>query len=106
MQHVRMDAIYRLLPKRGRAGFDCLTGLLVIGFLVVFLWVAIEFTAASWTIQEFSGRSTWAPPLYPFKTVIPLAVLLLLLLQAIVTFIRNLAVSLKLGDLDSPYATN
>jgi len=103
--HVRMDALYRLLPRRGKAGFDCFTGLLTIIFLVLFLWVAIDFAAHSWAMQEFSPRSTWAPPLYPFKSMIPLAVLLILL-QAIVTFIRDLSVLLQLKKGELPDAPN
>lgn len=98
--HVRMDALYGLLPRRGKAGFDCFTGLLTIVFLVLFLWVAIDFTALSWATQEFSPRSTWAPPLYPFKSLLTLAVLLILL-QAIVTFIRDLLVLLQLRSKES-----
>ena len=94
-QHVRMDAIYRLLPRRVRAGLDSFTGLLSLGFLAAFLWITIEFAARSWAIQEFSGRSPWAPPLYPFKTTIALAVLLLML-QAVIQFIRDLSVMLNL----------
>lgn len=93
--HVRMDIVYRLLPERTRAGLDSFTGLLTIGFLGLFLWVSIKAAAASWIAHEFSGGSLWAPPLYPFKTAIALAALLLLL-QTIVTFIRDLSVSLRL----------
>jgi len=96
--HVRMDALYRLLPRRGRAGFDCFTGLLTIGFLVLFLWAAIDFTVVSWVTQEFSPRSPWKPPLYPFKSMLTLAVLLILL-QTVVVFIRDLLVLLKRGKL-------
>lgn len=101
--HVRMDALYRLLSRRGKASFDCFTGLLAIGFLILFLRVAIDFSALSWTTQEFSPRSTWAPPLYPFKSMIALAVLLILL-QEIATFIRDLLVLLKIKGRELPDA--
>ena len=96
-QHVRMDAIYRLFPRRVRAVLDCVTGLLAISLLVLFLWVSIKFTADSWAMREFSGASTWAPPLHPFKAAITLGVLLTLL-QAIVRFIRDLSVLLGLKN--------
>lgn len=45
------------------------------------------FALRSWNMAEVSGESMWQPPIYPFKTVLPVAALLLLL-QGIVEFIR------------------
>ncbi len=77
--HVRSEVIYGLLPPRGKAFCDVITFTLGAIVLGVFLNMAIEFAANSWARQEISNRSIWRPYIYPIKTVIPIAVGLLLL---------------------------
>jgi TRAP-type mannitol/chloroaromatic compound transport system permease small subunit len=86
--HVRSDAIYRFFPARVQGVFDVITGFLSIAFLALLLYMATEFAKRSWDAREFSNLSTWAPPLYPFKSMIPLATFFLLL-QQIVTFLDD-----------------
>jgi TRAP-type mannitol/chloroaromatic compound transport system permease small subunit len=43
----------------------------------------------SWAIGETSDASPWRPIVYPFKTVIPLTALLLML-QGVAEFLKNL----------------
>ncbi|WP_193143133.1 MULTISPECIES: TRAP transporter small permease subunit [unclassified Meridianimarinicoccus] len=77
--HVRSEVIWGALPKRGQAICDVVifsTGAVV---LVMFLKLAIGFAAESWAVREYSNKSMWQPPLYPIKTVIPIAVGLVLL---------------------------
>ncbi len=77
--HVRSEVIWGALPKRGQAFCDVIiwsTGLVVMG---IFLKMSIAFAADSWAVLEYSNKSMWQPPLYPIKTVIPLAVGLVLL---------------------------
>ncbi len=101
-EHVRMDAIYQRFSRRTQATVDFFTGLLAVGFLGTYLVIACQFALRSWAVREFSGWSPWEPPLYPFKMVIALAVLLLLL-QQIAWLIRNFAVMLnKKGFLTEP----
>ena len=45
----------------------------------------------SWVIGELSSDSPWRPPLYPFKWMMVVA-MVLLLLQAVVELLRTLAV--------------
>ena len=70
---------------------------ILVDFLLIFLKISISFAASSWAVLEHSNLSTWHPPLYPFKTAIPIAVLLLLL-QQIATFLDDLLVLLKLKN--------
>lgn len=93
--HVRMDVAYRLLPRRVQAGIDTFTAPIILTFLGLLLWASIQFTIESWTAREFSGKGTWNPPIYPFKAILTLSVLLLIL-QSINVFIRNLLILLKL----------
>ncbi|HEY9037855.1 MAG TPA: TRAP transporter small permease subunit [Roseovarius sp.] len=85
--HVRSEVIWGALPRRGQAFCDVLifsTGLFV---LSIFLKLAITFAAESWAVLEYSNKSVWQPPLYPIKTVIPVAVGLVLL-QNIAELVR------------------
>lgn len=77
--HVRSEVIWGALPKRAQAFCDVIiwaAGLVVMG---IFLRMSITFAADSWAVMEYSNKSMWQPPLYPIKTVIPIAVGLVLL---------------------------
>jgi TRAP-type mannitol/chloroaromatic compound transport system permease small subunit len=93
--HVRMDALYGRWNTQTQARVDVVTGLLTIAFLCVFLWLAVASAHESWTIKERSG-SAWGPPIYPLQMVVCLGVSILLL-QAIVNWIRDLSHALKGG---------
>lgn len=89
--HVRSEVIYNLFSIRGRAFLDLLTGL--IGLLVfgAFLVISYGFAADSWAMGEISSKSTWAPPVYPFKAMLPLAIALLML-QSLAHLVRDLLI--------------
>ena len=86
--HVRMDVFFGKWRPRTKARAEVVTSFLTIGFLVIFLWLSVSNAWESWALLEYSG-SAWGPPLFPLKTMICIGVLLLLL-QAVVHFIRNL----------------
>src|SRR3990167_3093168 len=86
--HVRSDVLYGFFRPRTQAGLDLL--LYIVFFIpgVFALTYAGYFYAAdSWHISERSNITYEGPPVYPFKTVIPLAGAILLL-QGIVEIIR------------------
>ncbi|PVA10947.1 C4-dicarboxylate ABC transporter substrate-binding protein [Pelagivirga sediminicola] len=98
--HVRSEVIWGALPERGRAFCDVLifsSGAVV---LAIFLKLSITFAAESWAVLEYSNKSMWQPPLYPIKTVIPIAVGLILL-QSLAELLRALLTLLKI-DYDDP----
>ena len=87
--HVRIELIYERFPPRGRAFLDCL------GYIVFFypamaalIYYGSLFAWESWMLRETSNLSMWQPPIYPLKTVLPLATALLIL-QGTVIFIRS-----------------
>lgn len=79
--HVRTEVIYQLMPTKLQQFCDVLTGLLTFLMLVILFWASFEFAADAWAKQEISSKSTWGVPVYPFKTVIPLAAGLMALQQ-------------------------
>lgn len=85
--HVRSDVIYALFPPRLQRFCDVLVysiGLFVLG---IFFLHSIDFAAKSWEAREVSARSIWQPPLYYIKSVIPVAVFLLML-QSVAELVR------------------
>ncbi len=88
--HVRVDLLYQRLSPRGKAILDATLYLLMV--FPLWIWVMprlIEWTQLSWAIQERSSDSAWRNIIYPFKTVAPIAISLLLL-GLLATFIRDI----------------
>jgi TRAP-type mannitol/chloroaromatic compound transport system permease small subunit len=86
--HVRGDVLYGFFPPRAQAALD-LT-LYIVFFLpgvVALCWAGYIYAADSWRILEHSSITAEGPPIYPFKTVIPVAGAFLLA-QGIVEMIR------------------
>lgn len=92
--HVEVDVFKERLSARGQALLDVLGYLIFfLPFLIVLLVWSIRFASRSWA----SGETTYgilAIPVYPIKTVICVAAVLLAL-QAIATFARALSVLLQ-----------
>jgi len=85
---VRGDVLYGFFPPRLQAGLD-LT-LYILFFLPgvsALIWAGYLYAGDSWAIWEHSGITANGPPVYHFKTVIPVAGSFLLL-QGIVEMIR------------------
>ncbi|MGV3655903.1 MAG: TRAP transporter small permease subunit [Noviherbaspirillum sp.] len=94
--HVRGDVLYGFFPPRLQAGLDLL--LYIVFFIpgvVALVWAGYTYAAESWAINEHSNITADGPPIYPFKTVIPIAGALLLL-QGVVEIVRCI-VCLKEG---------
>lgn len=86
--HVRGDILYGFLKPRTQAIFDLI--LYVIFFIpgvVALAYAGYEYAADSWRILEHSSITADGPPLYPFKTIIPLAGVILLF-QGLVEIFR------------------
>lgn len=89
--HVRVDVLYSQLSRRGKAWINLLgTVLFLIPFCGVVLWMTIPFVVNSWAILEGSPDPGGLPR-YPIKTVIPLA-LVLVMVQGVSIVIRETAV--------------
>ena len=77
--HVRGDVLYRLFPVRWQARIDFVLYVLFFfpGMMALF-WYGWEIAADSWRYQEVSWNSPARIQIYFFKTLIPLAGLLLM----------------------------
>ncbi len=101
--HVRSEVIWGTLPKRGQAFCDTLIFAIGLVVLAIFFKMSVEFAAESWNVREYSNKSIWQPPVYPIKTVIPVAVGLVLL-QNIAELVRA-ALTLFGVEYEDPRAT-
>ncbi len=97
--HVRSEVIYGLMGPRGKAFCDTIIfslGLVVFG---VFFKMSVEFAADSWAVREYSNKSIWQPVIYPIKTVIPIAVGLVIL-QNVAELLRSVLVLVGIEFVD------
>lgn len=77
--HVRGDVLYGFFEPRTQATLDLiLYFLFFIPGVVALTYAGYFYAAESWAINEHSNITADGPPIYPFKTVIPLAGLFLL----------------------------
>ena len=95
--HVRGDFLYRAWRPKTQAWMD-----LVLYFLfffpgiIAFIYSGYGFAAQSWVTHEHSAYSPDGPPIYHYKTIIPITGVFLLL-QGIVEVARCL-ICIRTGD--------
>lgn len=86
--HVRGDFIYGSMKPRTQAWFDLVLYLLFfIPGVAALVGSGIGFAHDSWLIREHSSITADGPPLYHFKTIIPIAGSLVLL-QGLAEIVR------------------
>jgi TRAP-type mannitol/chloroaromatic compound transport system permease small subunit len=86
--HVRGDVLYGFFRPRTQATIDLI--LYIVFFIpgvVALTYAGYDYAAESWAIDEHSNVTADGPPIYPFKTIIPIAGAVLLL-QGVVEIIR------------------
>jgi TRAP-type mannitol/chloroaromatic compound transport system permease small subunit len=95
--HVRGDFLYSSMKPRTQAALDLF--LYILFFLPgisALIYAGTDFAADSWRIHEHSSVTADGPPLYHFKTVIPIAGALVML-QGFAEILRCI-VCLKTGE--------
>ncbi len=95
--HVRGDVLYGFFPPRLQAWFDLILYILFfIPGVVALAYAGYGFAADSWAINEHSNITANGPPVYPFKTILPIAGAFLLA-QGLVEIVRCI-VCIKQGE--------
>lgn len=72
--HVRGDFLYGSFRPRVQAALDLV--LYIVFFLpgiAALVYAGVDFAAISWRLREHSSLTAGGPPLYHFKTLIPIA---------------------------------
>ena len=86
--HVRADFVYIYMKPRGQAALDLtLYFLFFIPGILGLIYAGYDYAALSWRIGEHSTVTAEGPPVYHFKTVIPLAGVLVML-QGLAEIVR------------------
>ena len=95
--HVRGDVLYGFFAPRTQATIDLILYVLFfIPGVFALTYAGYFYASESWAIRETSNITAEGPPIYPFKTMLPLAGAFLLA-QGIVEIIRC-AICIKQGD--------
>lgn len=98
--HTRVDLIYIHLPQRVQALIDVLASIvLFFPLMMVILWTSGVWTVKAWKIHEVMFSSFWYPPAGPYRTMLTLG-LLFLVLQGLAQFVRNLYVLIRGTPID------
>jgi len=87
--HVRMDLVYGRWSPRGKGFIDSITSFALVFYLGILLYGGLSSTAYALQYGEES-YSSWAPYMAPIKIIMTFGIVLMLL-QAIATFFRDLA---------------
>ena len=78
-KHIRTDFFYQYWSMKTQCWVDTICYLfLFLPGMVMFIWLSWEFFAESWDLKE-ELMTTWRPPAYPYKLVIPVSGTLILL---------------------------
>jgi TRAP-type mannitol/chloroaromatic compound transport system permease small subunit len=86
--HVRGDVLYGFFTPRVQATIDLILYLcFFLPGVIALVWAGYYYAADSWRINEHSNITAEGPPIYPFKTIIPVAGAMILL-QGIVEIVR------------------
>jgi TRAP-type mannitol/chloroaromatic compound transport system permease small subunit len=94
--HVRADFVYIYMKPRAQASLDLiLYFLFFIPGMIGLIYAGVDFAADSWRIGEHSTVTAEGPPVYHFKSVIPVAGALVLL-QGMAEIVRCL-VTIRTG---------
>ncbi len=95
--HVRGDFLYSSMRPRTQAWLDLLLYLVFfIPGIAALIYAGYHYAGDSWRIAEHSNVTADGPPVYPFKTVIPVAGAMVML-QGIAEVVRCV-VCIKTGE--------
>ena len=95
--HVRGDFLYSSMKPRTQAALDLVLYLVFfIPGIAALVYAGADYAGDSWRIAEHSNVTSNGPPVYHFKTVIPIAGALVML-QGFAEILRSI-VCLKTGE--------
>jgi TRAP-type mannitol/chloroaromatic compound transport system permease small subunit len=95
--HVRGDFLYSSMRPRTQATLDLILYIMFfIPGVIALVYAGTDYAAYSWRINEHSNVTSNGPAVYPFKTIIPIAGVLVMV-QGLAEIARCV-VCLKTGD--------
>ena len=98
--HTRVDLFYSKLSEKGQAVMDLVCSLILFFPLMTVMFVlAVEWSVKAVKVGEVMFNSFWYPPAAPYRIVFALG-LLMLILQGLAKFIRDLYFIVKGKKID------
>jgi len=95
--HVRGDFLYSSMKPRLQATLDLILYIMFfIPGVIALIYAGYDYAAYSWSINEHSNVTAEGPPVYQFKTVIPVAGVLVML-QGLAEIVRCV-ICLRTGE--------
>jgi TRAP-type mannitol/chloroaromatic compound transport system permease small subunit len=78
--HVRTDMLWENFSERKKGWID-LSAYIFLFYpaMLMLLWISVDDAWASFVMQETSEASAWRPILWPFRAVVPLSAMLLMI---------------------------
>jgi TRAP-type mannitol/chloroaromatic compound transport system permease small subunit len=98
--HVRVDVVFKNYPEKAKLWFDAVMYMVVfIPLFIILIISSIDFAKEAIECWEVSSNSVWQPYIWPIKTIIPLAFILMFLqgIAEVFKILKELNV-LKGGD--------
>jgi TRAP-type mannitol/chloroaromatic compound transport system permease small subunit len=88
--HIRTDMLYEKYSDRKKGLVDSIAYLLFFfPGMALFFFASVDEAYHAWSIMERSEQTAWRPLLAPFKTVVPLTALLLII-QGVSELLKSL----------------
>ena len=88
--HIRTDMLWEKFSPRVKGRIDAVAYIFFFFPAMILLFCAcVDEAWLSWRMGELSEQTAWRPPLWPFKTVVPLTALLLLI-QGVSELLKSL----------------
>ena len=91
-KHIKMDIFYTRFSPRKKAIVEMVGFIAFLLFIGVVLWQGWEMAWRSLQMSEHS-MSTWGPPLYPIKLMVPVGAFLMMIM-GVAKFIRDLTTAI------------
>lgn len=93
--HIRTDIFYDKWSSRKQGRVDAFLYLFFFfPGMIFFLIAGLDEAIHSWSLWEKSEYGAWRPPIFPFKTVIPLTAFLLLV-QGVSEFLKSIYAAVR-----------
>lgn len=87
--HIRTDMLYNNWSPRRQAKIDAIMYLILFfPGMILYFWASLDYAVHSWVTNEKAGNSPWMPIVYPFKTVIPVTAVMLII-QGVSEFLKS-----------------
>ena len=100
--HVRVDIVYQRCSEHVQTLIDLLGTIIFLFPVGIFLlWTSIDFVSFSWSLKETSPEPGGLPFIYLLKTLLPVMAILLLI-QGLAEFLKNLRKLLSKQPIKSP----